>query len=78
MQKFLPLKRHSVLFCLLMVGFISCQQHKKELTSETAVQPWLEEITITQLQQGYKEGKQRNNCSALAGRDNHNSTAAGV
>jgi amidase len=57
MQKFSTFKRRSVLFFLLMTGLISCQQQKKESTGETAVQPWLEEITITQLQQGYKEGK---------------------
>ena len=49
--------RSSILFCLFLSGFISCQQQKKDAASETAVQPWLEEISIAQLQQGYKEGK---------------------
>jgi amidase len=57
MQRHLLSGISSILFCLFMVGLISCQQQKKEPTSETAVQPWLEEITIAQLQQGYKEGK---------------------
>ena len=49
--------RSSILFCLFLAGLISCQSQKTDSTSETAVQPWLEEISISQLQQGYKQGK---------------------
>jgi amidase len=57
MQRFLTLCKSSIFFCFFLAGLISCQLQKTDSTSGTSVQPWLEEITIAQLQQGYKEGK---------------------
>jgi amidase len=57
MQRFLTLCKSSIFFCFFLAGLISCQLQKTDSTSGTSVQPWLEEITIAQLQQGYKEAK---------------------
>lgn len=42
----------------MLISFLlfSCKPEKDKVR-ETSVQPWLEEITITQLQQGYRDGK---------------------
>jgi amidase len=57
MQRHLISGIRSILLCFALVCFISCQRQKTGSTSEINVKPWLEEITIAQLQQGYKEGK---------------------
>jgi amidase len=57
MQRLLISRRISILLCLVLAGSISCQRQKAASSQKTNVQPWLEEITISQLQKGYKEGK---------------------
>lgn len=56
MERFPISIKWSILLCAFLVSLISCQpkeKKSKEITDKT----YLEEITIAQLQQGYKEGK---------------------
>src|SRR6267378_142069 len=50
--------KSSVLFCFCLAAFISCQRGRggKKAGKETTKKINLEEITISQLQQGYKQG----------------------
>lgn len=57
MQRLLILGKSSVLFWFLLVSLNSCQHQADKSKRETAQKTYLEEISITQLQQGYKEGK---------------------
>jgi len=47
----------SLLCCIFLVAFISCQRHANHSKVGQTKKLNLEEITITQLQQGYREGK---------------------
>jgi len=47
----------SILLVAILTAIISCNRPAKDDTTIKEVKPWLDEITIDQLQQGYKEGK---------------------
>ena len=45
-----------ILIPVLLIAVCGCQQKNSNSERNNEVQPWLEEITIDQLQKGYKEG----------------------
>ena len=51
------LMKFSFLIVLSLLLIITCQTPVKNIQQEEPDNTWLEEITITQLQQGYKDGK---------------------
>jgi len=49
--------RHSILILLAVLYIIACNSDKTNETVAAFPAVWLEELTISQLQQGYREGK---------------------
>ncbi len=47
----------SILVGTIWIGLISCQPQHKNSSGEAAEKSFVEEVTITQLQQGYRQGK---------------------
>lgn len=56
MQKLFIVEKISISLCFVFV-LISCQPKVKTSSNEITTKSYLQEITITQLQQGYKQGK---------------------
>jgi len=56
MKRLFIVEKISIQLCILLV-LISCQPKVEHSKSEKSTKSYLQEITITQLQQGYKQGK---------------------
>jgi amidase len=57
MKKKPDISRSSLILIVFLLITYSCHQQEQKRNCEFADQAWLEEVTIIQLQQGYKEGK---------------------
>jgi amidase len=49
--------KNSILIAVPLIMLIFCQPNEKNAPAKPAGQNYLEEMTVTQLQQGYRQGK---------------------